>query len=119
MEFLKYLDEMERFANADSTLRIFHPIDVGTRLRLSIQASELVSARPQKTLENLEEYTHMEVGFFKDDSFARFMDSIPDFLSIAELETYHSGEIYEGVPVDLIDELFQYLVLNRNERTYG
>jgi hypothetical protein len=125
MEFLKCLDELSvskerRDRNDDDSIRIFQPIDVDNNVRLSIQASEIVSCRPKKTLNmnRLSEYTHMEVAIFKNDSFARLTDICPDFRCLAEFETYKSEELYAFVPVDLIDELFQHLVLKRDERKY-
>lgn len=129
MEFFKHLKETEESKKYNEksefgrTWRMFEKINLSNNstdfLYLSIQASSAHYCRPRTTMENLSDYTHMEFALMDENQeFVTIPEVCPEFSSLAEMQTYCDGSIYAYVPVDLIDELFQYYVLKRSERTY-
>ena len=90
----------------ESHLRQFEPIQIDEHVYLSIQASYAHRCTPQKTIHELNSYTHWEFAFLYDDEFVRAKDVTPDFFSLAELELYFDGSAYTYVPTDLVEELF-------------
>jgi hypothetical protein len=124
MEFLKYLDETEESkeynAKSDTKMwRMFEKISLTKTLDLSIQASAAHYCRPRTTMDYLNEYSHMEIALMDENQdFVTITEVCPEFASLTEIESYCDGSIYAYVPVDLVDELFQYYVLKRSERTY-
>lgn len=95
--------------------RILNQISAGD-YELSIQASEYHYCEPRKTIEDLSEYTSMEVAIFKDNSWVqpRKDEYIKSFKRYKELiDCYEEGDIAVGgyIPVNLIQDLFDYLSL--------
>lgn len=123
MLFYKYLYETDeskqrKEKNEDTNIRSFAPIGVDGVNYLSIQASSFNDCKPQRTINSIEEYTHLEVALTQSKDFKRVKDICEDFPALAEIELYFSEDIYSFVPIDLVDELFQYLVLKKDERVY-
>lgn len=124
MHFLKYLYESDESKArgkriGDNTTRTFANVGVNETHVISIQANALIECFPRETLDSLDEYTHMQIALLDGDKeFISITDVLPDFASLAELQTYFDGQIYPRVPVDLIDELFHDLILRKGERTY-
>jgi hypothetical protein len=127
MNFLRYLYESdESLARTkrigDNLTRTFAPIGINETHVISVQANAFIECKPQETLDNFEEYTHMQVALLDEKrEFVSLKNIYPSFASLAEFETYFDGQVYPCVPVDLIDEVFHELVLKKTigERYYA
>lgn len=86
--------------------RQFEAVKVRENLWLSMQASQHHYSKPQRTMNNLEGYTHWEVAFFDKDHTLKATEVLPDFFSLAELELYADNSGYNFVPKDLLEELY-------------
>jgi len=81
---------------------------------MSIQASFAHYCEPRETLEDLSQYTEMELALFKDGEWVqpRGDEKIKVFPRYAELEErYEEGNVAVAgwVPVDLLQDLYDYL----------
>lgn len=89
--------------------RIFHHIECGDKIKISVQASASHYSEPRKTLDDLTQYKEMELAFIKDGLF-RVADSvIEDEGLVKKIKPYFDGGIYAYVPVELIEEVYQHL----------
>lgn len=81
---------------------------------MSIQASYAHYCEPRETLEDLTQYTEMELALFKNGKWVqpRGDEKIKAFPRYAELEErYEEGNVPVAgwVPVDLLQDLYEYL----------
>jgi hypothetical protein len=95
--------------NYGESYRQFAPFKINS-LWLSIQASASHFCRPRQTIIDLNQYTHFEVGLFTKEEYARAKNHFPEFRSLAELEHYFNGLLYEAVPTDLVEEFYKYVL---------
>ena len=94
----------------DGFIRHLNRLPVGG-YELSIQASKHAYCIPKKTLENLFDYTAMEVAIFKDNKWTGVeIDSFFDEWKDKEcfLEDY-DGVVAGYVPVEVIQSLYDYI----------
>jgi RNA-binding protein YlmH len=81
---------------------------------MSIQASYAHYCEPRETLEDLTQYTEMELALFKNGGWVqpREDEKIKQFPRYLELEErYEEGDVAVAgyVPVDLLQDLYDYL----------
>ena len=93
--------------------RHFNHIEAG-EYTLSVQASYYHYCDPRETLEDLSQYTEMELAIFKDGEWVqpREDEKIKQFSRYVELEEkYEQGGVPVGgyIPVSLLQELYEYL----------
>ena len=101
--------------NNDGFIRHLNRLPVGG-YELSIQASKHAYCIPRGTLENLFDYTAMEVAIFKDDKWTGVeRDSFFDEWKDKEcfLEDY-DGMVAGYVPVEVIQSLYEYIEAKNN-----
>jgi len=80
---------------------------------LSIQCNFGLKCTPTETLEDLSKYSTMEVALVDSSGkFIRIKDALPNFNE--EIEECFNGRIYGYVPVEMIEELYQALLLKDN-----
>ena len=92
------------------TFRMFESIKINNDTWISIQASYGHYCSPRTTLEDLSEYSCMEFALMsKEGNFLSVREVSPDFPKLNDIENYSNGSTYGFVPVDLIDELFEFL----------
>jgi hypothetical protein len=123
-KFMKELKErkiagFEELHDYSYKVRIFEPIRINSDLWLSIQASYGHYCRPEKTSDDLHEYTHWEIALFNKNDFLSVSSVMPDFQSLAEIELYFNGSVYPYIPMDLAEELFLALVNKLTENMKG
>lgn len=115
MEFIEQMVEtkvseqsVERiFFNEDIRYKEFNHIHFDD-FSLSIQASFAHYCTPKTTLKDLKEYTSMEFALIREGEFISVSEVAPNFQQLSEIEKYHDT-VYAYVPVDLIEELYQFL----------
>lgn len=93
--------------------RVFEPIQIGD-VYISIQASYGHYCSPRKTLENLNDYTSMEVALIRDDHFVSISEVIDEQFLSDKLSEHFEGTVYSYVPVELIEEVYLYLAKKRS-----
>lgn len=94
-------------------LRMFDHIVLG-HFKMSIQASQYHYSIPQAELEDYDEYEAVEIAIFYDDEWVqpRNNEIIQQFDRYEELIDYYqeiSVPVGEYVPVDLVEDLYQFL----------
>lgn len=88
-------------------IRVLNHIDTSSGYELSVQCSEYHYCTPRKTLE-IKDYNEFELAIFKDDKFV-YPDILKDFNRKDELDECYEGTVFEYVPKDLVEDLYNYL----------
>jgi hypothetical protein len=97
-------------------IRHFNALEAG-QYKISIQASKFHYCEPRETLGDLADYSEMEIAIFKNNKWVQPRDDeyIQQFERFPELiEHYEDGDTAVGgwLPVDLIQDLYEYLCLS-------
>jgi|GEM_PF-2138956 len=121
MEFLKYLKEdwlskkliEENYSDVDFPLRtrFFEEIVFNNEIMLSIQASGVHSSKPSKTLNDLTQYEAFELGIksLQIENFVSLDFATADKTFSKIFREYFDGSIYNSVPRELVEGIFQKL----------
>jgi len=122
MEFLNYLREdwlskklIEENYSHDldypHRTRFFEGISFNNDIMLSIQASGVHSSKPSKTLNDLTQYEAFELGIrsLRIQNHVTFDFATSDKIFSKTLSEYFDGYVYNNVPVNIVEEIFQKL----------
>lgn len=112
MEFLKELVSYEGVVQVgDSLYQHFNHIKVGN-VNLSIQGSQGHYCSPRETI-NPKEYMSMEMAVIVDGEWVNLENDhlFDDFDKVEDFKIYEGGTegLYGFIPVELIEDLYQYL----------
>ncbi|WP_075810116.1 hypothetical protein [Clostridium perfringens] len=96
--------------------RVLQHLNVG-EYKLSIQASDGHYCEPRKLLNNIYDYTHMEVAIIKGDFVHIGFDNFFDNWEYKEkfLENF-DGCVAGYIPIDIIQSLYEYMAKNHQEK---
>jgi hypothetical protein len=95
-------------------IRIFDHLVISPKLGMSVQGSYNVACEPELTLEDVSQYKTMEMALLYNNKLVTVPKVLPRFSRIDEIEQYNNRNIYEYVPVELLDCLYKELT-NRDE----
>lgn len=115
MKRYKFLIEMEQCRESRIDATFFSHLIRTSEYALSVQASEYTYCTPRRNLDDLTDYTHMEMAVMYSDNNGYdydFVDASRHFLDFPrrdELEQFFEGSVYAYVPVDLIEDLFLHM----------
>lgn len=110
-----FMDKMDVKRHGEHGFVMYNHLISG-EYSLSVQASEYTYCTPRKTLEDLADYTHMEIAvlYWNNESgkgdFIDVVRHFQDFPRRNELVDHDDGGVYAYVPVDLIEDLYQYML---------
>lgn len=122
MEFLNYLREdwlskklIEENYSHDQDFplrtRFFEGINFNNDIMLSIQASGVHSSKPSKTLKDVTQYEAFELGIhsLQIQNYVTFDFATSDKKFSKAIKEYFDGYVYNNVPVNIVEEIFQKL----------
>lgn len=105
-EFQKKLQDRERKGLT------FDPIEVGD-FRVSVQASALHNCKPNKTVEDITDYTHYEVRILDGDGAEYlnryFIREFPTLFYFTDIHKYWKGTKGSYVPADVVQSIVDFL----------
>ena len=111
MKLIERLQRKEKseFTSKDYTSARNQHLIIG-EYTISIQCSSTHYCEPRKTLENLEDYTRMEMALWLTSG-GGFLDpyNFEDFEAIEELKKSFDGGVYGCVSIDCLDKFIKYL----------
>lgn len=111
MEFIKRLNEQNEAKERGLRFRVLNKVVLGDYY-LSIQGSCSHYCTPRKNL-SIEDYSHLELAIFYNETnnwSSVFNIDFNDFKRIDELRECGDGDmVCAYVPVDLIEDFYQYL----------
>ena len=96
-----------RYKNPDLGMKIYNHIDTKAGYSLSIQASEHHYCTPRALL-GLKFYEEFELAICYDNEFV-YPSELENFHRKEELDECHEGTIFAYVPVDLVEDLYNFL----------
>lgn len=122
MEFLEKLVETDQSVKMkgfgtpfdsyeDMGFRMFQQVKISDEVGLSIQASYGHYCSPRKTLP-VEYYSAMELAIFKNGEFTSIEQVTDNEELISKFSEHYEGTVYGGVPVELLEMLYQNLKVN-------
>lgn len=88
-------------------MRIYNHLDTKAGYKLSVQASENHYCTPRE-LVGLKYYEEYEIAIMKNGDFI-YPDELKSFPRKDELDECHEGTIFAYVPVDLVEDLYNFL----------
>lgn len=93
--------------------RTFKCIEIN-EYELSIQASILHHCTPKENLSNYYKYQSMEVAIFKNKSWCNITEDsfFSNWSRYTEFCNYYDGMVGSNIAIDLIQSLFEYIILN-------
>lgn len=94
----------------DMGFRMLKQIKISDDIGLSVQASYGHYCTPRKTLP-LKEYSTMELAIFKDGEFVNVNQVTKNENIIDKLNECYEGTVYGCVPVEMLEELYQELII--------
>lgn len=114
MKQYEFMKEMTKTRQENLGIVMYRHIIQG-EYALSVQASEYTYCTPRRNLDDLTDYTHMEIAVLywnNESGKGDFIDVARHFLDFPrreELAEYDDGGVYAYVPVDLIEDLYLYM----------
>lgn len=102
----------------DMRIRILNHINFDKNVIMNVQASMQHYCIPKQTT-NLENYKKMELSFIRNDVFTNFENITNNKELSNKLKKYELGEIYAYVPCELIEEIYQQLILEFRNQNFN